>query len=67
MHTSQEAKIMRRIKRLVQPQAVMEVAIVEASAASWMAVAVVDSGPDRRFRYQNGQLLDEATVGDARI
>lgn len=67
MQTAQEARILRRIKQLLMPDSVLEMAIVEASPASWMAVAVMNSGPDRRFRFQNGQLLDEASIGDDRV
>lgn len=67
MPKNEEARWMRHIRRLVQPEGIRELLIVEASSASWMAQAVLMNGGDRRFRFQNGQLLDESLIGDTRV
>lgn len=62
-----EARWMRHIRRILHPAAVLEIGIVVLSETSWMAHAVMKEGPDRRFRWQGTRLIDEATVGDARV
>jgi len=62
-----EARRMRQIMRLLRPQAVYEITIVESSPDNWMASAVVKDGPDRRFRFQGGKLYDESKIGDMRV
>lgn len=67
MDRRDQARWMRRIRKLLLPGVVREILIVEASAESWMAQAVLYGGNDRRFRFQHGVLIDELTVGDARV
>lgn len=64
---AERARWMRRIVAMLRPETVSEIAIVEASETSWMAQAVMSSGPDKRFRFVSGHLYDEATIGDARV
>jgi hypothetical protein len=58
---------MRQVVRLLHPKIVYDIRIVAASAKSWMAEAVMADGNDRRFRFQENRLLDEATIGDERV
>jgi hypothetical protein len=58
---------MRKVMELLGPEHVDGIQIVEASATSWMVLAVMKEGTDRRFRYQDGTLYDERFVGDHRI
>gem|GEM_PF-6981746 len=58
---------MRLIIQLLRPNLVNDIVIVEASEQSWMVLAVMQEGGDRRFRFQSGQLLDEAMIGDLRV
>ena len=67
MSKDQEARRMRQVIQLLHPGIVNDILIIEASDQSWMALAVMREGHDRRFRFQSGQLLDEAMVGDVRV
>jgi hypothetical protein len=67
MSREQEIRWMKQLADLVKPEAIYEIAIVEISDTNWMATVAVREGSDRRFRCQSGVLIDEATVGDARV
>lgn len=58
---------MRQVIELLHPEVIYEIVVVAVSETNWMAVAVMKEGNDRRFRFQGGQLHDEATIGDARV
>lgn len=62
-----EAQRMRKVLKLLNPAAVLEIVVVTLSDTSWMATAAMKDGPDRRFRWQGNRLIDEATIGDARV
>lgn len=67
MNKELEARCMRQIKKLLQPEVIHDILVVAVSETSWMAQAVMKDGNDRRFRFQGKQLYDEATIGDVRV
>ena len=67
MSKTEEARRMRTVMEMLGSKKVDGIQIVEVSATSWMALAVMKKGRDRRFRFQGGTLYDERGVGDARI
>ena len=67
MGREQEIRRLKQIAKLVQPEPIREMQIVEVSDTSWMALVVMQKGNDRRFRCVGTKLYDEATIGDSRV
>lgn len=68
MSKAQDARWMRRVKKLLpRGEVVQEMLVVQVSPISGMILAVLKGGRDKRFRLQGNRLIDEATIGDARV
>lgn len=67
MSKEEERRRLKLICSLVRPAKIYEVAFATVSDTDWAASVALQSGADKRFRYTQGRLIDEATIGDARI
>lgn len=63
----QERKRASLIRRTIKPDRIYELHFAELSDTEWAATVTNKDGRDRRFRYTHGKLIDEATIGDARV
>lgn len=67
--SKQERRILNLIRTAILPDKIYEIyGLVALSRDEWAAsIRVKGSAEDRRFRYTQGRLYDEATIGDARV
>jgi hypothetical protein len=64
---SKERKRLSLIRRTVRPACIYALDIVALSDSEWAASVAFKEGNDRRFRFTGGRLIDEASIGDARV
>lgn len=65
--TREDRKRHSLIRKTVKPAYIYQMEIRTLSDSEWAASVAFKDGNDRRFRFTHGRLIDEATIGDARV